>query len=63
MIFTLFISILRHYTKKKKRNSKSSKTLKNGKRVKQIIQTLDQHNHLVLSSGNLILIDSQGLYG
>ena len=46
-----------------KRNSKSSKTFKNGKMVKQTIHTLDQHNYLVLLSGNLISIDSQDLYG
>ena len=65
MIFTLNISILRHNTekKKRKRNLKSSKTFKNGKRVKQTIQTLDQHNYLVLPSGNLISIESLGLYG
>ena len=65
MIFTLNISILRHNTEKKpqKNPQKVAKHLKMEKRVKQTIHTLDQHNYLVLSSGNLISIDSQGLYG
>ena len=62
MIFALNISILRHDTDKKKGNSKSNKTLKNGTRVKQAIQTLNQSSYLVFPSDNLILIASQDLY-
>ena len=61
MIFTVNTSILRHDTDKKKRNSKINKTLQNETRVKQAIQTLNQHSYLVFSSGNLISIDAQVL--
>ena len=61
MIFTVNNSILRHDTDKKKRNSKINKTLKNETRVKQAIQTLNQHSYLVFSSGNLISIDAKVL--
>ena len=61
MILTANISILKRDTDMKKRNSKSNKTLKNETRVKQTIQTLNQHSYLVFSSGNLISIDAQVL--
>ena len=61
MIFTVNTSILRHDTNKKKRNSKINKTLKNETRVKQAMQTLNQHSYLVFSSGNLISIGAKVL--
>ena len=62
MILTANISILKRDIDMKKRNSKSNKTLKNETRVKQAIQTLNQHSYLVFPSDNLISVDSQGLY-
>ena len=62
MIFTVNTSILQHDTDKKRRNSKSKKTPKNETRVKQAMQTLNQHSYLVFLSGNQISIDSQVLY-
>ena len=62
MILTANISILKRDTDMKKWNSKSNKTLKNETRAKQAIQTLNQHSYLVFPSGNLISVDSQGLY-
>ena len=61
-----YFNIKTQYWKKNKKiknPQKVAKHLKMEKRVKQTIHTLDQHNYLVLSSGNLISIDSQGLYG